>query len=288
MKLRRLILFITLLMTSCNQVSISSSDSVNNNQKETEFSYTTIDPSFSVRISDSDLSFRGEDIGHELNVNSSYSLFLDINDKESFPSPDDCRFEYDTNYLEIIDSVMDNYRSYPHYVWHLTPLKEVETTAIKVFYLNNVYLTYDISIKDYTVNASCSASIDKSLNSAYEYFPEKIKILKGLEAYEDYLAKYNYFNYIKNQPSKETFSNYEYAYIRIFRDDLGRDPELNSVFIKNGTLYFDFISTRNYFEEPRDVTMTTVQVYFLCLIRYPSGLNVSNYAIWNSVAYVEE
>ena len=288
MKLKYLIPLITLLMTSCNNASIASSDSVSSSSnQEAEVSYTTIDPSFAVRITDCQIPLRedDQDNGNELNVHSSYFLFLAIKNKEAFPSPDDCAFTYDQNYLEIKDCVIDNTRSYPQFIYCLKPLKVIDSTSIKIFYLDKLYSSYDVSIKDLAVESSSCASIEKSLDSASEYFPEKITILKDLETYQDYIQKHNYFNYIKNQPTAETFTNYEYAFVRVFRGNLGKDPELNSVFIKGGTLYFDFKSTRNYYEQSPDITMTTAQNYFLCLIRYPSGLNVSNYDIWFTYIY---
>ena len=95
----------------------------------------------------------------------------------------------------------------------------------------------------------------------------------------------NYFNYVKNQPTTETFNNYEYALVRIFKDSLGNNPELNGVFIKERTLYFDIKSTSSYFMEMPYITMSTTQTYFLCLLRYPSGLNINNYSIWCSSFY---
>ena len=286
MKLKYLIPLIALLLTGCNNVSSSSSDFISS--KEGEITYTDIDPLFKLRITDSIFSNKheDEDIGRVLNIKSTYSLFLDSSNSKSFPSPDDCYFEYDKNYLEIMDCVMDNHRSYPHFVWHLKPLQIIESTSIKVFYLDKLYSLYDVSIKDLSINPSTCASISKSLDSASEYFPDEIKVLRSYADYEEYLSKYNYFNYIKNQPTGETFRDYNYAYIRVFSGNQGRDPELNSVFVKDGTLYFDIRSTRSYFEQGQDVTATTVQNYFLCLVRFPSGLNVSNYSIWYSSTYV--
>ena len=286
MKSKYLIPLITLLLTGCNTVTSSSSDLSSSNKEEV--SYTTVDPSFSVRIVDSCIPFREKSFnnGNELNVHSTYSLCLAINNKEAYPSFKDCRFEYDNKYLEIKDCVIDNERSYPEFTWYLKPLEIINTTSIKVFYLDKLYSTYDVSIKDLAVESSNCASIAKTLDSASEYFPDEIKVLRSYADYEEYLNRYNYFNYIKNQPTGETFRDYDYAYIRIFSGNLGREAELNSVFVKDGTLYFDVKSTKNYYEAAPDITMTTVQSYFLCLVRFPSGLNVSNYSIWYSSTYV--
>lgn len=287
MKLRYLIPFLTLLVTGCNNVSSSSSDFISS--KEEDITYTDIDPLFKLRITDSIFSNKheGKDIGRVLNIKSTYSLFLDSSNSKSFPSLDDCYFEYDKNYLEITDCVMDNHRSYPHFVWRLKPIQITESTSIKVFYLDKLYSSYDISIKDLSVNPISCASISKSLDSASELFPDEITIFRDLSTYENYFASHQYFNYIKNQPTSETFNNYDYALIRVHSASLGSEPELNDAYIIDGTLYFDVSSTRSYFEQAPDVTMTTVQNHFLCLVRYPSGLNANNYDIWLSVNYVE-
>lgn len=286
MKLRYLIPFIALLATGCNNASSSSDNFIGDNSLG-DIAYTDIDPLFKLRITDSIFSNKheGKDIGRVLNIKSTYSLFLDSSNSKSFPSPDDCYFEYDKNYLEITDCVMDNHRSYPHFVWHLKPIQITESTSIKVFYLDKLYSSYDISIKDLSINPSTCASISKTLNSASELFPDEITIFRDLSTYKNYFASHQYFNYIKNQPTSETFNNYEYALIRVFGGALGNERELNDTFILADTLYFDISSTRSYFEQAPDVTMTTVQNHFLCLVRYPSGLNVNNYDIWLSSIY---
>ena len=287
MKLRYLIPFLTLLVTGCNNVSSSSSDFISS--KEEDITYTDIDPLFKLRITDSIFSNKheGKDIGRVLNIKSTYSLFLDSSNSKSFPSPDDCYFEYDKNYLEITDCVMDNHRSYPHFVWYLKPIQITESTSIKVFYLDKLYSSYDISIKDLSVNPISCASISKSLDSVSELFPDEITIFKDLSSYENYFVGRKYFNYIKNQPTSETFNNYDYALIRVHSASLGSEPELNDAYIIDGTLYFDIKSTSKYFDEQVSYPMTTEQSYFLCLLRYPTGLNISNYSIWLSVNYVE-
>lgn len=285
MKLKYLIPLIALLITGCNNVSSSSSDFISS--KEGEITHTDIDPFFKLRITDSIFSNKheGEDIGRVLNIKSTYSLFLDSRNSKSFPSPDDCYFEYDKNYLEITDCVMDNHRSYPHFVWHLKPLQIIESTSIKVFYLDKLYSSYDVSIKDLSINPSTCASISKSLDSASGLFPDEITIFRDLSTYENYFVGRQYFNYIKNQPTSETFNDYDYALIRVFDGSLGNEREFNDAFILDGILYFDVSSTRSYFEQGPDVTATTVQNYFLCLVRYPSGLNINNYSIWLTSIY---
>lgn len=285
MKLKYLIPLIALLITGCNNVSSSSSDFISS--KEGEITHTDIDPFFKLRITDSIFSNKheGEDIGRVLNIKSTYSLFLDSRNSKSFPSPDDCYFEYDKNYLEITDCVMDNHRSYPHFVWHLKPLQIIESTSIKVFYLDKLYSSYDVSIKDLSINPSTCASISKSLDSASGLFPDEITIFRDLSTYENYFVGRQYFNYIKNQPTSETFNDYDYALIRVFGGSLGNEREFNDAFILDDILYFDFSSTRSFFEQGPDVTATTVQNYFLCLVRYPSGLNINNYSIWLTSIY---
>ena len=273
------------MITGCNNVSSSSSDFISS--KEGEITHTDIDPFFKLRITDSIFSNKheGEDIGRVLNIKSTYSLFLDSGNSKSFPSPDDCYFEYDKTYLEITDCVMDNHRSYPHFVWHLKPLQIIESTSIKVFYLDKLYSSCDVSIKDLSINPSTCASISKSLDSASDLFPDEITIFRDLSTYENYFVGRQYFNYIKNQPTSETFNDYDYALIRVFGGSLGNEREFNDAFILDGILYFDVSSTRSYFEQGPDVTATTVQNYFLCLVRYPSGLNINNYSIWLTSIY---
>ena len=244
-------------------------------------------PAFKISITDSQggYQFNTDDLGKELNLNSRYALKL-IADKDTHPLFNECSFKFDKESLDIIDCINKN-QDESQFVWQLKPLKEIDKTSIEIYYHEELCTSIDLSIKELSVSASLCASANKRLDSVSDFFPGEITVFNDLTTYEDYLKTHNYFGYIKNSPTSETFNNYEYALIRIANYDLGKDPELNSVYLQNDTLYYDFISTKEYFEEPPSVTMSTDQDYYLALIRYPSGLNVSKRAISLSYEYAK-
>lgn len=129
------------------------------------------------------------------------------------------------------------------------------------------------------------AEVEKTLDSVAEDFPNEITTFKDYQSWKDFNNIHQYFGYIKNEPNSSSFVNYEYAFIRTRRDSFGNNPTLNSVFIQNETLYYDFISEKDYFEERPDSTMTTEQRYYLCLLRYPSNLDYKNNQVWYSNIY---
>ena len=277
MKTKCLWLLLPFFLCGCSNSGVSSISS-----KE-DF----VVPAFKISITDSQggYQFNTDDLGKELNLNSRYALKL-IADKDTHPLFNECSFKFDKESLDIIDCI-NKKQDGSQFVWQLKPLKVVDKTSIEVYYHEELCSSIDLSIKDLSVNASLCASVDKRLDSVSDFFPGEITVFNDLTTYEDYLKTHNYFGYIKNSPTSETFNNYEYALIRIANYDLGKDPELNSVYLQNDTLYYDFISTKEYFEEPPSVTMSTDQDYYLALIRYPSGLNVSKRAISLSYEYAK-
>ena len=249
------------------------------------------DPEFSVRIGDC-LDYHDElDIGNNLNLSSTYTLSLKRNNKEYYPNFSDISFIYDKEYIEIIDCISSrqsqNNSEYYHYqfVWYLKPLRETESISIKVLYRDKESVSINVSISDLSVESMTCAEVEKTLDSVAEDFPNEITTFKDYQSWKDFNNIHQYFGYIKNEPNSSSFVNYEYAFIRTRRDSFGNNPTLNSVFIQNETLYYDFISEKDYFEERPDSTMTTEQRYYLCLFRYPSNLNYKNNQIWYSTIY---
>lgn len=249
------------------------------------------DPEFSVRIGDC-LDYHDElDIGNNLNLSSTYTLSLKRNNKEYYPNFSDISFIYDKEYIEIIDCISSsqsqNNSEYYRYqfVWYLKPLRETESTSIKVLYRDKESVSINVSISDLSVESSTCAVVEKTLDYIGEDFPNEITTFKDYQSWEDYRKVHQDFGYIQNEPNIATFENYEYTLITVRRDNLGNNPKLNSVFIQNKTLYYDFKSERDYFEQRPDMTMDTRQRYYICLFRYPSSLDYSNNQVWYSNIY---
>ena len=276
MKTKGLYLLLPLLLCGCsNSGYVSSASSIED--------FTM--PTFNISITDSKggYLFDTDDLGKELNLNSRYTLKL-IADKGSHPLFDECSFKFDKDSLDLIDCI-NKKQDESQFVWQLKPLKVTDKTSIEIYYHEELCSSIDLSIKDLSLNASLCASVNKDLDSVSYIYPGEITVFNDLTTYEDYLKIHNYFGYIKNSPISETFNNYEYALIRIANYDLGKDPELNSVYLHNDTLYYDFISSKECYEEPNAITMSTNHNYYLALIRYPSGLSVNKRVITLSYDY---
>lgn len=271
-----LVALLALFISSCGNSgsSISSSDNKL--------------PSFEIGLSDSSSWISHNDLStnYELNLKSRYTLLLKNNNDEH-PQFNECSFKYDEQYLIIIDSISDNQDSH-NYVWQIKPLQTTENTVVEIYYHQALCTSFNISIKDLNIDFQSCASTEKELDSVSSSFIEEITVFNDLSTYEDFMSKHLYFGYVKNSPNINTFNEYEYALVRISSYDLGNDPEINSVFIQNGTLYYDFISSKKYYEGNPDVTLTTRQNYYLSLIRYPSGLNVNERSVRISYNYLSD
>ena len=282
MKIKYLSILLPFIISSCNNISSSSSDDV---ISSSDF----IMPNFTVTIFDSRGAYFYETLDQDktLNLNSRYRLVLET-EKDAHPLFNECSFKYDHSYLEIIDCIFEDQES-PRFFWQIKPLKVVDLAKIEVYYHNSLCTSFDITIIDESVNATSCASAVKNLDFAYpsEHIDE-INIFNDLATYEDFMKTHNYFGYIKNTPTAATVDNYEYAFLCISSYELGKDSKLNSVFIQNNTLFYDFISTKTYFEKRPDIPMFTSQDYYLTLIRYPSGLNVSARYLFMSYDYIAE
>jgi len=246
-------------------------------------------PSFSIAIGD----YTGNPERHikgdiyELNVNSIYTLNLNAVDRSVNYDPKECSFKYDNSNLEIIDCIFEE-QSPQRLIYQLKPLKIIDNTKVEVYYYDSLCASFNISIKDLSIDASNLASTSKNLDYADPNFHEDITIFNDLETYESFMKKYNYFGYVKNSPNVETFKSYEYALIRIDYYNLGKNPEFNNIFIQDNVMYYDFISSKTYYEKAPDVIMWTHSNFYLSLIRYPNNLNVDNHIIWISHDYIPE
>ena len=284
MRIKCLFLLLPIIICGCS--SSSGNTDAFNTSSETHNSSTKdfVMPNFNISVTDSlgALTFTANDQGRELNLNSRYTLKLQADRNDTLF--EECSFKYDEQCLEIINCINKN-QDPRNFVWQLKPLKVIDKTSIAIYYHETLCTSFNLAIKDLSVTASSCASASINLDSVSYIFPGEITVFKDLTTYESYLNTHNYFSYIKNNPTTETFNNYEYAMIRIANYDLGKDPELNSVYVLNNTLYYDYKSSKKYFEEPAAVVMVTNQNYYLSLIRYPSGLNVSQYSIVLSYEY---
>ena len=291
MKGSLLALLLTMPLVACsNGNSGSQSSSKNYDNSISAFAYSDyVTPSFSTSIGDytgnPEHYINGEI--YELNLNSRYTLNLNAVDKNIDYDPKGCSFKYDKNNLEIIDCIFKE-QSTHRLIYQLKPLKIVDNTKVEVYYYDSFCTSFNISIKDLSIDADSLASTSKNLNFTDPDFHDDITIFNDLETYESFMNKYHYFGYVKNSPNIETFKTYEYALIRIDHYSLGKDPEFNSVFIQNNVMYYDFISSKTYYEKAPDVIMWTNQDYYLSLIRYPNNYSVTNHIIWISHNYIPE
>lgn len=280
MKTKCLCLLLPLLLCGCsNSGDVSSTSSIED--------FTM--PNFAISFLDSRGAYFVETLEQDniLNLNSRYRLVLEADKNQEYPSFKECSFKYDHQYLDIIDCVFKEQNAF-RFIWQIKPLKVVETTKIELYYHGSLCDSFNVTIKDESVDATSCASTIKNLDFAASDFIDEITVFNDLTSYETFMNKHNYFGYIKNTPNASTFENYEYAFVCISNYSLGNDPALNSVFIQNNALFYDFISSKSYFEEPPDIPMMTAQNYYLSLIRYPSGLSVSSRYVFLSYDYIAE
>jgi hypothetical protein len=268
---------------------VACSQSNSNNISSEASSGDDIAPSFSIGIGDytgnPERYLKGD--VYELNVNSRYTLNLNAVGKSVNYDPKRCSFKYDNNNLVINDCIVEE-QSTHRLVYQLKPLRITDNTLVEVYYHESLCASFNISIKDLSIEVSSLATTSKNLDFTDPSFHDEITIFNDLETYESFMNKYNYFGYVKNAPNIETFENYEYALIRIDHYNLGKDPELNDVFIQDNVMYYDFISSKTYYEKAPDVIMWTNQNYYFSLIRYPANLDVNNHIIWISHDYIPE
>ena len=283
MKLKYLSILLPLIICSCggnkgssfNSSSTSSSsyqDISSSNQGTSSLSSAGL-PRYTVSVTDAMGGYSTPliDNVHELNLSTTYVLKLQTTQIREYISYEEFSFSFDNNYLEVIKCISneDNSRTL---VWQVKPLKVVESTSIDVYHREALYSSYSLSIKDLSVNASTCATTEQEIDSMSSIYPEEVTVFTDLDTYETYMNTHHFFSYIKNAPNVLLFKEYEYALIRIDAYRLGSGAQLSGVFTQNGNLYYDFKSSKKYFEGFRDIDLWTIQNCYLALIRYPSGI----------------
>lgn len=298
MKTIRFITLLVLLLAGCNstpsQESSFNSENIISSSISNSFETSNnpfVDPEFDIRVYDCLPSHYELDVGTNLNLDSTYTFCLRRNNKDCHPFFSDIRLKYDESAFEIIDCIVseqskNNSEYYPYsFLWSLKPLKEIESSLIEVFYQNQKCASTNLSVKDLTIESSSCSTTEKEFDYISSTFTGEITIFDNLISWEDYRKVHKELTYIKNEPNILTFENYEYALVTVSRDNLGYNPKLNGVFVQNETLYYDLSSEREYFYQIPDPTFMTTQSYYLCLLRYPSKLNVKNHQVWYSYIY---
>ena len=275
----------SLAPSSSSELQSSSSEATSSNSFLSN-SREEIDPIFKATFSHCQTRYTGPTDIRVFNLKSRY--FLNILVENYFDGArvllNSLSFEYDETFLIIEnfiseDSLVDGYIPSNSFRFYVKPIKEIESTIIKLKYQTSTFCTFNISVNDLSIESDCLAS--KEYETSFEF--ERITLFETFEEFKEYRSIHKELT-IKNEPNINSFENYEYVLLTLQRNEFGNNPSFNCSFIYDDSLYFDVLSQRDKSGQS-DPIMARQKVILQFFIKVSKGFENKHMDIWNSVFY---